>query len=410
MAGNRTIDRFFGRVFAFTLTVMVLVAADSLVLFGAAWLAMGLVMASLIGHVEGWPQARAAASLARRYFLASSALLAVGLGTLWWLTGAATVSGVASTVGTTASTAVLVAAGALLLAAMVQSALVPFHTWLLSSMTAPTPASALMHAGFVNAGGILLVRFAPVVTVDAGFMLAIVLAGTASALAGKLLKTVQTDVKGQLGCSTVGQMGFMIVQAGLGFFGAAITHLILHGFYKAYQFLGSGGRVERVSPKGTTENGSTGLVGVAVIVVTGLAGGVLFAGLTGKGTALDSGLVLTLLVVLTVLHAAREAVTSVSVPATFRYGAVPLLALPAIAVYAAVYGAIEGLLSGLPAVGEPAELTAVHGLVVAAFVVAYLAIESGVYRRSQRLYVALLNAARPAGDTLLTTTEDYHEY
>jgi NAD(P)H-quinone oxidoreductase subunit 5 len=267
-----------------------------------------------------------------------------------------------------------------------------------------------MHAGFVNAGGILLVRFAPVVTVDAGFMLAIVLAGTASALAGKLLKTVQTDVKGQLGCSTVGQMGFMIVQAGLGFFGAAITHLILHGFYKAYQFLGSGGRVERVSPKGTTENGSTGLVGVAVIVVTGLAGGVLFAGLTGKGTALDSGLVLTLLVVLTVLHAAREAVTSVSVPATFRYGAVPLLALPAIAVYAAVYGAIEGLLSGLPAVGEPAELTAVHGLVVAAFVVAYLAIESGVYRRSQRLYVALLNAARPAGDTLLTTTEDYHEY
>lgn len=68
MAGTRTIDRFFGRVFAFTLIVMVLVAADALALFVAAWLGMGLVMADLIGHVEGWPQARAAAALSRRYF------------------------------------------------------------------------------------------------------------------------------------------------------------------------------------------------------------------------------------------------------------------------------------------------------------------------------------------------------
>jgi NAD(P)H-quinone oxidoreductase subunit 5 len=410
MAGNSTIDRFFGRVFAFTLIVMVLVAADSFVLFGAAWLVMGLVMADLIGHVEGWSQARAAASLARRYFLASSASLAVGLVALWWLTGATTVSGAASTVGTASSSLVLLAAGALVVAAMVQSALVPFHTWLLSSMTAPTPASALMHAGFVNAGGILLVRFAPVVTVDAGFMLAIVLVGAASALVGKLLKTVQTDVKGQLGCSTVGQMGFMIMQAGLGFFGAAITHLVLHGFYKAYQFLGSGSRVEHVSPTRTTASGSSGLVGVAVIVGTGLAGGVLFAGLTGKGTTLDSGLLLTLIVVLTVLHAAREIVARTSIPATVRYGAVPLIALPAIAVYAAVYRVIEGLLAGLPAIGQPAELTAVHGLVAVAFVVAYLAVESGVYRRSHRLYVALVNATRPASDTLLLSREDYHEY
>ncbi|WP_152040581.1 proton-conducting transporter transmembrane domain-containing protein [Salinigranum salinum] len=410
MAGSRTMDRFFGRVFAFTLTVMVLVAADSFVLFGAAWLVMGLVMAELIGHVEGWSQARAAASLARRYFLASSASLAVGLVALWWLTGTTTVSGTASTVGTTSSSLVLLAAGALLAAAMVQSALVPFHTWLLSSMTAPTPASALMHAGFVNAGGILLVRFAPVVTVDASFMLAIVLVGAASALLGKLLKTVQTDVKGQLGCSTVGQMGFMIMQAGLGFFGAAITHLVLHGLYKAYQFLGSGSRVEHVSPTRTTASGSSGLVGVAVIVGTGLAGGALFAGLTGKGTALDSGLLLTLLVVLTVLHAAREVVVRTSIPATIRYGAVPLIALPAIAVYAVVYRLIEGLLAGLPAVGQPAELTAVHGLVAAAFVVAYVAVESGVYRRSHRLYAALMNATRPASDSLLLSREDYHEY
>ena len=152
MAGSRTIERFFGRVFAFTLIVMTLVAADNLVLFGGAWLAMGLVMADLIGHVEGWPQAQAAASLARRYFVASTASLAVALTPLWWYTGATTVSGIVTTVGTTPPTIALFAAAALLLAAMIQSAQLPFHTWLLSSMTAPTPASALIHAGFVNAG------------------------------------------------------------------------------------------------------------------------------------------------------------------------------------------------------------------------------------------------------------------
>ena len=86
------------------------------------------------------------------------------------------------------------------------------------------------------------------------------------------------------------------------------------------------------------------------------------------------------------------------------------MALPAIAVYAAFFRVVEGLLVGLPVVGQPAELTWVHGAVAVAFVAAYLAVESGVYRRSQRLYVALLNATRPPSDTLLLATEDYHEY
>jgi len=410
MAGSETIAQFFARVFAFTLVVMVLVAADNVVLFGLAWLAMGLLMAGLIGHVEGWTQAQAAATVARRYFLASSAMLAVALATLSVSTGTTTVSGIAANVATLPTTTILVAAGALVLAAMLQSALVPFHTWLLSSMTAPTPASALMHAGFVNAGGLLLVRFAPVVTVESGVMLGIAVVGAASAVLGKLLKTVQTDVKGILGCSTVGQMGFMIMQAGLGFFGAAITHLILHGCYKAYQFLASGGQVDHEHPEPTASAGSTGFVGIVTIVLTALASGGLFAVLTGKGLALDSGLLLVGIVVLTVLHAARGVVSQAQLPTTVRYAAVPLVALPAIAVYAAVYTAIEGLVAGLPAVGYTAELTPIHGLLGVAFLAAYLAVESGLYTRSTRLYVALLNASTAPTDTLLTTTEDYNEY
>ena len=417
LAGSRTIDRFFGLIFGFTLAVMILVAADSLVLFGAAWLAMGLLMADLIGHVDGWPQARAAASLARRYFLTGSASLAIALGALWWQTGAATVSGVASAVGTISEGAatpplVLGAAVALLFAAMIQSALLPFHTWLLSSMTAPTPASALMHAGFVNAGGILLVRFAPVVTVDFAVMYTVVLVGAASAIGGKLLKSVQPDVKTRLGCSTTGQMGFMIMQAGLGFFGATITHLVLHGFYKAYRFLSAGEAIDHTAPSQTAhDTANVGPIGVVVIGVSGLAGGVVFAALTGKGTSLDTGLLLTGLVVVTTLHATWSVLGRSALPRAVRYGAVPFAFLPAVAVYATVYVAIAGVMKGsLPLVTAPAELTAVHAVVATAFLGAYVVIETGLHRRSDRLYVALVNATRAPTETTLTAREDYNEY
>jgi NAD(P)H-quinone oxidoreductase subunit 5 len=409
MAGSGHETRFFVAAFGFTTLVMALVAADHVVLFGLLWVAMGLVMAELIGTVSGWEQARAAASVARRYFLGSSALLGVALTALWWTTGATTITGIAAAAGTLDDPVWLVAAGALVLAAMIQSALVPFHGWLLSSMTAPTPASALMHAGFVNAGGILLLRFAPVITVDATLLLAVVAVGAASALLGKLFKSVQSNVKGELGCSTVGQMGFMIMQAGLGFFGAAITHLILHGFYKAYQFLSAGSEVQRTSPK-TDSSPAPGVGDALVMLATGLAGGVLFAVLTGKGTSVDSGLLLVLFVVITTLHAARSAVQHTSLPKTIRYGAVPLVFLPAIAVYALVYSAVSGVLSGLPVVAAPTELTALHVVVAAVFVAVYVAVEFGVHERSGRLYVLLVNAGQPASRTVLTDTEDYSEY
>jgi NAD(P)H-quinone oxidoreductase subunit 5 len=408
MAGSGHETRFFLAVFGFTLVVMGLVAADHVALFALLWVAMGLVMAELVGTVEEWDQARAAAALARRYFLASSALLGVALATLWWTTGATTVSGVGAADGL-GGTLWWVAAVALVVAAAVQSALVPFHGWLLSSMTAPTPASALMHAGFVNAGGILLTRFAPVVTVDTTLMLGIVVLGMTSALLGKLFKTVHSDVKSELGCSTVGQMGFMVMQAGLGFFGAAVTHLILHGCYKAYNFLSAGGQVERTGPGEESPEG-TSLAGVAVVAVTGLAGGALFAVLTGKGLRLDSGLLLVLFVVLTTLQAARSAVAETSLSTTARYAAVPLVFGPAITVYALVYEAVAGVLAGLPVVTAATELSALHALVAGVFLAVYVALEAGLHERSPRLYVALLNASQPAPETLLTATEDYDDY
>jgi NAD(P)H-quinone oxidoreductase subunit 5 len=409
MAGSRDIDRFFRRVFAFTLVVMLLVAADHLVLFVGAWLAMGLLMSDLIGFVRGWPQARAAGRTARRYFLASGGLLAAGVGVLWWTTGATTVSGVTTALDGLPREVTVAAAGLLLLAAMVQSALVPFHTWLRSSMTAPTPASALMHAGFVNAGGILLARFAPLVADDLAVATVVVVAGAVSALVGKLLKSLQPDIKGQLSFSTTAQMGFMILQAGLGFFAAAITHLILHGCYKAYLFLSSGEAVERTAPDAESRV-ATGLPGLAVAGLTAVAGAALFAALTGKGTSLDSGFLLTLFVGATGLHAARDVARHAALPAAVRYGAVPLIALPAIALYAVVYEAVVGLMAGGAVAEAPTELTVVHGVVAIAFLVAYVAVELDLHEHSTRLYVALLNLSQPTPDTVLTSTEEYNEY
>ncbi|WP_153952678.1 proton-conducting transporter transmembrane domain-containing protein [Halosegnis longus] len=410
MAGSSHQTRFFLAMFGFTVAVMALLAADHIALFGVLWMAMGLIMAKLIGINEGWKQAQAAAAVARNYFLTSSILLGGSLTALWWATDATTISGISAAADTLGGSLWLVAAGGLVFAAMIQSALIPFHGWLLSSMTAPTPASALMHAGFVNAGGILLTRFAPVITVDSTLMLGVVAVGAASAGGGKLLKSVQTDIKTKLGCSTVGQMGFMIMQAGLGFFGAAITHLILHGFYKAYQFLSSGQQVEQKRPSETTEHTvgrMTSAVGFGVALLTGLVGGVVFTVLTGKGANVDSGLLLTFFVVFTTLHAARTAVQHTSLSPLARYGAVPLVFFPAIVTYAVVYESVSNLLTVSTATTE---LTLLHGVIAVAFVGIYVAIETGIHEHSQRLYVALLNATQPSSDTLLTSTEEYNEY
>lgn len=408
MADDRYLDQFYARILAFTLIVVTMTAADHVALFAAAWLAMGVVMASLIGHVRGWSQAQAAARSARRYFLASSGLLAVGLTILAWTTGATSITGILGHAESIPRAVALVAIGSIFLAAIIQSALFPFHTWLLSSMTAPTPASALMHAGFVNAGGILLTRFAPLLVDETAVMSVIVIVGAFSALLGQALLLVQTDIKRKLGASTIAQMGFMILQCGLGFFAAAITHLILHGFYKAYLFLSSGAAVEQTTPKSTKRTHLT-LPSAVVSLFTAIGGGVLFATLTGKGTELNSGLFLTFVVVLTTMHATRDILRRATLSPTIRLVSVPLVVLTAIGVYATLFNGISTIIAGVPMTKAPTELTVVHLVVAALFVLSYLATELGWHRSNKRLYVALLNISQPNPDTILTKKEDYND-
>ena len=133
-------------------------------------------------------------------------------------------------------------------AAIVQSAIYPFHRWLLSAMTAPTPTSALMHAGFVNGAGILLALFATLLFASDTLIILFIIGGL-TAIIAQFKKLLQVNVKQRLGSSTIAQMGFMIMQCGLGFFNATVIHLILHGFYKAYLFLSSVKEIAQTTTK-----------------------------------------------------------------------------------------------------------------------------------------------------------------
>jgi len=131
--------------------------------------------------------------------------------------------------------------GVLILAsAMAKSAQFPLHTWLPYTMDGPTPVSALMHAGIVNAGGFLINRFAPVFVETQSVLLIAFAVGLVTTIMGSLMMLMQSDIKKALGYSTMGQMGYMVMECGLGAFSLAIYHLIAHGVFKATLFLGSG--------------------------------------------------------------------------------------------------------------------------------------------------------------------------
>lgn len=126
------------------------------------------------------------------------------------------------------------------LAAFAKSAQFPLHTWLPYTMEGSTPVSALMHAGIVNAGGIIINRFAPVFVHSSEALHLLFVVGLMTAVIGSLLMLSQNDIKKSLGYSTMGQMGFMVMETGAGAFALAIFHLIAHGLFKGTLFLGAG--------------------------------------------------------------------------------------------------------------------------------------------------------------------------
>jgi NAD(P)H-quinone oxidoreductase subunit 5 len=130
--------------------------------------------------------------------------------------------------------------GLLVFAALLKSAQFPFHSWLPDTMETPTPVSALMHAGIINAGGILIIRLNPLITLSKAALLTLCIVGSFTALFASIVMLTQASVKRCLAFSTVAQMGFMMLECGLGAFHLALLHVVAHSLYKADAFLSSG--------------------------------------------------------------------------------------------------------------------------------------------------------------------------
>jgi NAD(P)H-quinone oxidoreductase subunit 5 len=137
-----------------------------------------------------------------------------------------------------------VAAVLLVLAALLKSAQFPTHGWLIEVMETPTPVSALLHAGLLNAGPFLIVRMAFIMETSTYAPLILISIGGFTALFASIVFLTQTSVKTALGYSSVAHMGFSLLTCGLGLYPAAMLHLVAHSFYKAHAFLSSGSVIE----------------------------------------------------------------------------------------------------------------------------------------------------------------------
>ena len=243
MADDPDRRRFFGYLNLFLASMLLLVVADNYALLYVGWEGVGLASYLLIGF---WYHKPSAATAAKKAFVMNrvgDAGLALGMFLMFSTFGTLSYTEVfAAAPG--ASRGALTAMGLLLLlGACAKSAQVPLQAWLGDAMEGPTPVSALIHAAtMVTAGVYLIVRSNPLYNLAPDAQLAVVLVGVVTLLLGAFIGCAKDDIKRALAASTMSQIGYMVLAAGLGPVGYpfAIMHLLTHGFFKAGLFLGSG--------------------------------------------------------------------------------------------------------------------------------------------------------------------------
>ncbi|QDT72041.1 proton-conducting transporter transmembrane domain-containing protein [Lacipirellula limnantheis] len=233
--------------------VLLLVISRNLVMFTVAWICTSAGLHQLLTHYADRPAAMLAA---RKKFLISrcgDALLLLALGWTYHAYGTFEYTELFAAANAAAQDAapddwsLSIIATLFALGAMTKSAQFPLHTWLPETMETPTPVSAFMHAGIINAGGFLVIRLSPLIS-HSEFALGLLgIVGGVTAFFGAVVMITQSSVKRALAYSTISQMGFMMLQCGLGAFSAALLHIVAHSLYKSFAFLNSGSVVEEVA-------------------------------------------------------------------------------------------------------------------------------------------------------------------
>ena len=241
LAGDDEERRYFAYISLFVFSMLLLVQAGNFLLLLVGWGLVGLASYLLIGFWHHKPEAVAAAKKAFVMNAIGDATLALGLVLLIWETGTLTYLGVFEDVDGLSTTTVNLVALGLLGGAVAKSAQIPLHTWLPDAMEGPTPVSALIHAAtMVTAGVYLLVRASPIFEAAPDVQHLAAILGAITLLVAGVVALVQWDIKRVIAYSTMSQIGYMFLAAGIGAYGYAIFHLMTHAFFKALLFMSAG--------------------------------------------------------------------------------------------------------------------------------------------------------------------------
>jgi NADH-quinone oxidoreductase subunit L len=254
MAHDDDQPRFFSYLNLFTFFMLLLVLGGSLPLLFVGWEGVGLCSYLLIGFWYKRDRASAAGLKAFVVNRIGDAGLILGMIFIYHAFGSLDLVDIADNAGALAPEGlwewgpVTIACLLLFLGATGKSAQIPLHVWLPDAMEGPTPVSALIHAAtMVTAGVYLVARLGPLYHQSETAMLVVAVTGAVTALMAGTIAIVQDDIKRVLAYSTVSQLGFMFLAAGVGAFGVAIFHLYTHAFFKALLFLGSGSVIHAMS-------------------------------------------------------------------------------------------------------------------------------------------------------------------
>lgn len=410
LAGDRKYHVYFIKLAALTCSVIAMVFADNLVLFWMAWSYSNFLLVSLMIHKSEWLAAKHSGTLALKTLCSGSLALLLSFFLMYQATGSTSITDInaqASQIPLLFLTGIIVF---LALGALTQSAQWPFHRWLTSSLNSPTPVSALMHAGLVNGGGVILVRFAPLLLTEGGLLLGLFLIGALTAIMGTLWKLLQSDMKRMLANSTMAQMGFMMMQCGLGLFPAAVAHLCWHGLFKAYLFLNAGSALK--ARKQRTQSPQYSIPIFSFSCLAGLAGALSFALISEK--SLFTLQPTTFLVGFAFISGAQLA------HSLFARGSLYKRILPVfilVSVAGVFYGEsihfIESFVPTYTAKQLP-NLNLIHLLVFALFFTLWLGLNLknslGLEQTKlwKRLYVSALNGSQPHPQTITAIRNSYH--
>lgn len=226
--------------------VHVLLLANHWLVLILAWAMVGEALQRLLGFYPERPFALLAAHKKRIADRLADGMLLAAAALAWYDVGSGSFDALWRHLeGGNASVPLQLAAAGLVLAVILRTALLPVHGWLMQVMEAPTPVSALLHAGVINLGGFVLIRFAPLLDAAPAARWILAGAGLLTALLAGLAMLTRISIKVRLAWSTCAQMGFMVLECGLGLYTLAALHLIGHSLYKAHAFLASSSVVQQ---------------------------------------------------------------------------------------------------------------------------------------------------------------------